>query len=546
MQIRIALASALACATATAQLQPMYAPAQNPQTPEKIMLGKFLFWEEQLSSDNTVACGTCHLPEFGGGDGRIDQALTPGLDKIYGTDDDIHGSPGIVRQASNGDFVPSSTFGLRHQATGRTSPSNIGSGHQSDLFWDQRASSTFIDPETGNMLIPFNGALESQALGPIMSPVEMGRLGRTWNDVRQKLQAAKPMKLASNLPADMVAARLVYPSYPDLFTAAFGDPAISAARIAFALGSYQRTLNPDQTRWDAFMAGNPTALTPYETQGWQMFQNAGRCISCHWEPLFADDLPHNLGLRPNSEDIGAFATTGLAFDIGGFKTPTLRNAGLRTRLFHNGQSPALDDPAQFTDSASTLNVYLQGSGVDTSNLDPFMAPLQGQLSAADIQIIQDFIVTALTDPRCANRQPPFDHPDLRSAVVAPPRQFGPSLPGASEPFVIDSAPPFPGNFDYRLGVAGGDGAGLALLTYGFQSFEPNLSFAGLPWHVDVHDWIPIALQGSTGSPGYATLRLPIPDVATLSMFPLYWQLFVDDPLAPNGIASSKGWEFIIQ
>ncbi|MGK0352809.1 MAG: hypothetical protein ACJAYX_003496 [Planctomycetota bacterium] len=30
------------------------------------------------------------------------------------------------------------------------------------------------------------------------------------------------------------------------------------------------------------------------------------------------------------------------------------------------------------------------------------------------------------------------------------------------------------------------------------------------------------------------------------MFPLYWQLFVDDPLAPNGIASSKGWEFIIQ
>ncbi|MGK0431564.1 MAG: cytochrome c peroxidase [Planctomycetota bacterium] len=546
MQLRIALASALACATATAQLQPMYAPVQNPQTPEKIMLGKFLFWEEQLSSDNTVACGTCHLPEFGGGDGRIAQALTPGLDNIYGTDDDIHGSPGIVRQSSNGDFVPSSTFGLRQQATGRTSPSNIGSGHQSDLFWDQRASSTFIDPETGNMLIPFNGALESQALDPIMSPVEMGRLGRTWNDVRQKLQAAKPMKLASNLPADMVAARLVYPSYPDLFTAAFGDPAISAARIAFALGSYQRTLNPDQTRWDAFMAGNPTALTPYETQGWQMFQNAGRCISCHWEPLFADDLPHNLGLRPNSEDIGAFATTGLAFDIGGFKTPTLRNAGLRTRLFHNGQSPALDDPAQFSDPASTLNVYLQGSGVDPSNLDPFMLPLQGQLSAADIQIIQDFIVTALTDPRCANRQPPFDHPDLRSAAVAPPRQFGPSLPGASEPFVIDSAPPFPGNFDYRLGVAGGDGAGLALLTYGFQSFEPNLSFAGLPWHVDVHDWIPIALQGSTGSPGYATLHLPIPDVATLSMFPLYWQLFVDDPLAPNGIASSKGWEFIIQ
>lgn len=546
MQFCFALASALFCATAAAQLQPMYAPVENPQTPEKVMLGKFLFWEEQLSSDNSVACGTCHLPEFGGGDGRTPQAINPGIDQSYGTADDIHGSAGVVRQSNNGDFVPSSTFGLRHQVTGRTSPSNLGAGHHADLFWDQRASGTFLDPETGNVLIPFNGALESQAVAPIMSPFEMGRLGRTWNDVRQKLQAAQPMKLASNLPVDMIAARLVHPTYPDLFTWAFGDPTINAARIAFALGSYQRTLNPDQTPWDAFMAGNPTALTPYEQQGWQIFQNAGRCISCHWEPLFADDLPHNLGLRPNNEDIGAFITTGLAFDVGGFKTPTLRNVGLRTRLFHNGQSPALGDPAQLTDPASTLNIYLQGGGVDLSNLDPFMVPLTPLLTAVDIEVIQDFVMTALTDPRCENALPPFDHPDLRSAAIAPPRQYGPSLPGASEPFVIDSAPPFPGNLDYRLGVAGGDGAGLALLTYGFQSFEPNLSFAGLPWHVDVHDWIPIALQGSPGTPGYATLHLPIPDVPTLSMFPLYWQLFVDDPLAPSGIASSKGWEFVIQ
>ena len=276
MPFRLALASALFCATAAAQLQPMLAPAQNPQTPEKIMLGKFLFWEEQLSSDNTVACGTCHLPEFGGGDGRTPQAVNPGVDQQYGTGDDIQGSAGLVRQTSNGEFLPSSTFGLRRQVTGRTSPSNLGAGHHADLFWDQRASGTFVDPETGNTLIPFNGALESQAIGPIMNPVEMGRLGRTWNDVRQKLQGAEPLKLASNLPADMIAARLVLPTYPDLFTAAFGDATINAARIAFALASYQRTLNPDQTAWDAFMAGNQTALTAYEQQGWQLFQNAGR------------------------------------------------------------------------------------------------------------------------------------------------------------------------------------------------------------------------------------------------------------------------------
>ena len=33
-------------------------PAENPFSPEKALLGKILFWEEQLSSNDTHACGT--------------------------------------------------------------------------------------------------------------------------------------------------------------------------------------------------------------------------------------------------------------------------------------------------------------------------------------------------------------------------------------------------------------------------------------------------------------------------------------------------------
>ncbi|MBC8260882.1 MAG: hypothetical protein H8E43_03585 [Planctomycetia bacterium] len=47
-------------------LPPVPEPAQNPSTPEKEMLGKFLFWETQLSQDRAVSCGTCHFPEAGG------------------------------------------------------------------------------------------------------------------------------------------------------------------------------------------------------------------------------------------------------------------------------------------------------------------------------------------------------------------------------------------------------------------------------------------------------------------------------------------------
>ncbi len=41
------------------------APADNPTTPEKVELGRLLFWDPVLSGDRDVACATCHHPRFG-------------------------------------------------------------------------------------------------------------------------------------------------------------------------------------------------------------------------------------------------------------------------------------------------------------------------------------------------------------------------------------------------------------------------------------------------------------------------------------------------
>ena len=42
---------------------PMDIPADNPLTEEGVRLGRMLFWETRLSENNTMSCGTCHLPE---------------------------------------------------------------------------------------------------------------------------------------------------------------------------------------------------------------------------------------------------------------------------------------------------------------------------------------------------------------------------------------------------------------------------------------------------------------------------------------------------
>ena len=45
-------------------------PTDNPQVPEKIELGKKLFFDGRLSADGTVACSTCHDPARAFTDGR--------------------------------------------------------------------------------------------------------------------------------------------------------------------------------------------------------------------------------------------------------------------------------------------------------------------------------------------------------------------------------------------------------------------------------------------------------------------------------------------
>lgn len=385
------------------QLPPPPVPPQNPITEPKRVLGKILFWDEQLSSDNTVACGTCHILNRAGSDPRF--ARNPGPDNLFNSPDDKFGSFGVAHMDANGEYISDPVFGLGVQVTRRSAQSVVSSAYSNNaMFWDGRATSQFADPETGTVLIPNGGALESQALQPIVSNVEMGHDNRTWQQVRDKLQTAAPLALATQLPGDVSAAIAANPSYPALFQAAFGDSAISAARIALAIATYERTLIPNQTPWDRFIAGDPTAMTAAQQRGFNVFNNpASACNICHTPPVFSNQTFRNIGVRPVNEDRGRQEVTNNPADRGRFKVPTLRNVGLKTRFMHNGQ---------FTNIAAVVGFYDADPPHFLDNLDPLILPINIPPPArADLT---DFLQNALTDPRVANQQPPFDRPRLAS------------------------------------------------------------------------------------------------------------------------------------
>ncbi len=440
-------------------LPAVVAPPQNQITEAKRILGKVLFWDEQLGTSNAMSCGTCHMPSKGGGDAR--RVRTPGLDAILNNADDKFGSPGIVASDNFNEFRRSATFNLAAQVTPRSAPSMVDAAFAGLLFWDGRASGPFRDPATNAVVSPNGAALEIQALGPILSDREMAHDARTWDQVASKLASSAPLALARNIPPDVAAVLADGSNYPILFARAFGTGAITGTRIAQALATYQRTLISNQTPFDLWAAGNATALTPNQRQGWAIFNSPqASCAVCHAAPTFAGPNTsfHNIGLRPAAEDLGRQIVTGNPANRGQMKTPTLRNTGLRSSWMHTGQFTNLNDVLAFYAHAPGSPVQIQ------DNLSP---PLQNvAFNPQQAAQMVDFLTNALTDPRVRNETFPFDRPQLWSEQAATrPTSVGGSLavPGAGVPTIFIIDPALIGGQAMRIGLADAPTGAVAVL-----------------------------------------------------------------------------------
>jgi cytochrome c peroxidase len=393
-------------------------PSENPYSYEKAVLGKILFWEEQMSSDDSVACGSCHHPSAGGSvphSGRH-----PGPDGVSGNADDPHGAKGIARcDDSSGTVVrkADALFAMNPQVTRRKPPSYLDTMFSVALFWDGRATDAFLDPEkAGTTVIATGGALESQAVAPPMNDGEMACEQRTWAKLETKLTAAKPLAKAKQIPSELLAAICKSgSSYPELFKAAFGTADITAARIAMAIATHERTLISNQTPYDKDLGGDVGAMTDAQKRGRDIFIGTGLCQRCHQPPNFGftktgPQLFVNLGFENDAGigwDRGRAEQTDAGSDVGAFRTVTLRNVGLREAegLFHDGLGSGADLPTLVAAYSSPPN--------NNYNASPFMT-VKPNLNAQQQADLVDFLRNALTDPRVKNEEFPFDRPQLSS------------------------------------------------------------------------------------------------------------------------------------
>ena len=277
----------------------------NPVTPERVALGRLLYFDPVVSGANDQSCATCHHPDLGFTDGR---GLGMG-----------RGGRGIGPARQGGTELR------------RGAPTVWNAAYNHRQFWDGRASD-----------------LEDQAQNPIKSKDEMDQ---------------DPAELERELRAIPGYVELFNRAF-----AGQGGSAVTFENTTRAIASFERTLLSTRSRFDRYREGEVAALTAAERRGLALFRSLKtRCFECHGFPNFANpdfkvvgvpDLP---GQKPDlgREEAGAGPAYARAF-----KVPTLRNVALTAPYMHNGRFKTLPEVLLFYQKGGGA-----GAGLELKNLD---------------------------------------------------------------------------------------------------------------------------------------------------------------------------------
>lgn len=290
-------------------------PPDNPQTLEKIELGRKIFQDTRFSADGRISCANCHQPERAFTDGRA-----------------------VAK-------------GLRDQAGTRNTPTLLNVAYAASLFWDGRRA-----------------RLEDQAQDPFVNPLEHGlsdheAILRTIRSDRQYLTAFRQVfgvddadikfTQVTQALASFERSLLVGDSPFDRYyyggdTQALSALAVRGLEIFRGKGRCQscHTIGTEGAvftdhQYHRLGIGHDR-IAP--TLGQIAKQVTGASPS---------ELDRLIIGRPEVAALGRFVVTRHPADIGRFRTPSLRNVAFTAPYMHDGSVATLEEAVE-------LEIYYRG------------------------------------------------------------------------------------------------------------------------------------------------------------------------------------------
>ena len=323
-------------------------PADNRSTPQKVELGRLLFYDPILSGEKDVACASCHHPEYG---------YAEGLELSVGVNGSGLGEMRQFNQPNDIPFTKRNSQSILNTAFNGIDAKGVYDPEKAPMFWDLRTQS-----------------LEQQSLKPIATLEEMRGQGH-----------------AEAIELDSIANRLkAIDEYQKLFREAFGgSDAVSVINLSKAIAAFERTLVANNSPFDRFMRGDKTALNSMEKEGLTVFRQAG-CAKCHNGPMLSDFKLHVLGVPDNEKlpeaDLGAGNNNA-------FRTPTLRNLRYTDPYMHNGKLKTLENVMELYEDVAGLKS--RNPRISPDQLDPLAR--KSKITQKDFRLIIEFLNTLNDD-----------------------------------------------------------------------------------------------------------------------------------------------------
>ncbi|MEM7206782.1 MAG: cytochrome c peroxidase [Pseudomonadota bacterium] len=346
----------------------------NALSESRAALGEALYHDVNLSLNRTQSCATCHSPDHGFIDNRLDANGRIGAASL--------GDNGISLGDRNAPSAAYSKFSPTFQATAtrsRHNPHNNNNtyiGALGGFFWDGRAAT-----------------LAEQAAEPPIGPAEMGLPD----------EAAAVARLMEN------------EDYVEAFKVLFGDDIFDQTNAAYtamaeSIAAFEETeqFAPFDSKYDRSLTGD-YALSFKELTGKAIFfSQFANCSICHQLHALGDPINkfretfsgyeyHNIGIPENLDlrqlngvtevDLGLFANTAIndPADRGKFKTVGLRNVAVTGPYMHNGVFRELKTVVEFYDHF--VNPVVRANNPETGV--PWRAPEVPETVANDLLAVSD-------------------------------------------------------------------------------------------------------------------------------------------------------------
>jgi len=297
-----------------------FVPKDNALTPERVALGRKLYFDKRLSDDGSVSCATCH-------------------DVTRGFTDQRAVSEGIGGQLGK-----------------RNAPTTLNTALLQTMFWDGRSPS-----------------LDHQARQPILNPVEMGMPNpeAALKAIRDDAEYQEAFKKAYGRPMN----------YEDLGRAigAFERTLVfmDSPFRRFLGGDNEAISAKARAGWELFNGKGRCAachpMNPSNPLGTDnRFHNVG-VAARHQDfeglarkaiKLMAEDPSEQkldeLAVGTDLSELGRFMVTRNRADIGSFRTPLILNIGITPPYMHDGSLATLWDVADHYNKGGEANPFLDG------------------------------------------------------------------------------------------------------------------------------------------------------------------------------------------